>query len=226
MKWGKFVMAGAVISAAIGGFTLLRDTAPSPDGANAASAKELADVREEMARLRGQVSLSKTLLEARAGAAQTRANEATDESSDGSQGPEETLASRTPAPPGHPALAEIQETRLALFREEPVDTAWKQDAEVSARRQIVSGLPPEARAGNVECRSSMCRVEIVHQSADSYKAYVGKMLDNVEREWKGQVMGTIMEQRPNGSVVAEHYYVRPGSDPMTAVLAQHQADNE
>jgi len=224
MHAGLIGVATIVLGA--GGIFLARERAPQkPKPTASDSAAELSQVKEELAQLRNQVAVSNALVNGRMvpnpgtpeSQAQPLASASPPEANERPAGAKPT--------PNQPSVQEISDTRLQIFHNEPVDPVWQREAEVVAQRQM-TGLPAGATAGRLECRSSMCRVEVSYKDVESYKEYLKTSITNAERPWKGNVMGGLIERNANGSVRAEHYYVRPGSDPMAQVLAQYQAEHE
>jgi hypothetical protein len=228
MRQAGLIGAVTIVLGVSGAVFLVKGRAPQKPTATAVSPDELSQVKDEVARLRNQVALSNVLAPARNALLNPVVAQAEPEPPATSANAVEANdhVSRAQPAPNQPTMQEIQETRLEIFKNEPVDAAWRREAEVSAQRQVSTGLPADASAGPLECRSTMCRVEISYKDMDSYKEYVKKSIESADREWKGGVMGLVIERHDNGSVRAEHYYVRPGADPMAAVLAQYQAEHE
>lgn len=218
----------ATIVLAAGGIFLVGKRAPQkPKPTASASAAELSEVKEELAQLRSRVALSNVIANGQALAPSPGTAESQPPpSGSGSTAEENNRPAGAKPTPGQPSIQEISDTRLQVFNNEPIDAVWQREAEVVALRQISSGLPAGATAGRLECRSTMCRVEVSYKDVESYKEYLKTSITNADRPWKGGVMGGLIEKNADGSVRAEHYYVRPGSDPMAQVIAQYQSEHE
>jgi len=209
----------------VGGLYWAREHTPQKPPPKGVSEAEFSDVKVELSRLRNQVALSNALATTRPDLPSSAVTEPAPQPAAAAFDENNHPAGARPLPQ-QPSAQEIQETRLEIFKNEQIDRTWQHEAEVTAQREVMNGLPAGAQAGALECRSSMCRVEIAYKDMESYKEFLKKSIGNPEREWKGGVMGGIIERHDDGSVRAEHYYVRPGADPMAAVLAQYQAEHE
>lgn len=111
-----------------------------------------------------------------------------------------------PLPDGFEALEES-------FLTQPIDTAWSDDAVQLARRHVEQSLPEASRLEAVECRSSLCRVETSHESAEDYQAWVDQIvlqLEDSEATWNGAVAVQRQRSERAAEVWSVSYLARSG----------------
>jgi|GEM_PF-2023333 len=104
-------------------------------------------------------------------------------------------------------------TRLdARFFGEGVDRTWSHEATQRAER-LRTHLPQGARFLSMECRSSMCRLEMVHANLEAFQHFIRDGLINDATSWDGPFMAALKSPpgRP-GEVEAVAYLARPGAD--------------
>jgi len=98
------------------------------------------------------------------------------------------------------------------FAAQPVDRAWAPNATVEVHERLGTLVPPAASLGNADCRSSMCRVELVARDHAAMKQFVdGAFGVPAGSVWHGPMMA---EYPPPGSDGTAHvilYLGRAGS---------------
>ncbi|WP_163867181.1 hypothetical protein [Myxococcus eversor] len=97
----------------------------------------------------------------------------------------------------------------ARFFSEGVDPAWSRDA---ARRveRIGTHLPQGARIVALECRSSMCRLEMSHPSQNAFQHFIHAGLVDDAYAWDGPFMAAITGTPDQaGNVEAVAYLAKP-----------------
>lgn len=100
------------------------------------------------------------------------------------------------------------------FTAEPIDASWA----TSTRATLTDHLSALSRmsssaVGPVDCRSSICRVEVVHHDADGARRFADKAFtDPGERAWNGPVVIATPEIRGDGSVAMVMYLGREGTE--------------
>jgi|HubBroStandDraft_1064217.scaffolds.fasta_scaffold117426_3 hypothetical protein len=87
----------------------------------------------------------------------------------------------TQRPP--PTLAEVQNNVLAAYAKESIDTSWSRTAERKLQQSITRGLPDGSRLLSMECRSTMCLLQLQHP--DSKAAHT--LLHQGFKDWGGAV---------------------------------------
>ncbi|NMO13436.1 hypothetical protein HPC49_08745 [Pyxidicoccus fallax] len=94
------------------------------------------------------------------------------------------------AVPPEPTPEEVVARLDARFFGEEVDAAWSRDALPRAERLGVL-LPRGARVVSLECRSSMCRLEMSHPSLESFQGFVREALLGTGNPWDGAFMASL-----------------------------------
>ena len=137
--------------------------------------------------------------------------------------PEQRHESLPSEAPGNPAPETNREEIVSLldarFFSEAFDPAWGREAKHRAE-QLCSMLSAGARVVSLECRSSMCRMEMSHPSLESFQGFIRKGLLE-EDKWDGGFMAAIKSDPSQpGSVESVAYLARNGVDlASTSLLA-------
>ncbi|NOJ92066.1 hypothetical protein HMI51_03770 [Corallococcus coralloides] len=120
----------------------------------------------------------------------------------------EDMAAVHPEPTPDEAVARMD----ARFFGEGVDAAWSRDATRRAER-LGAVLPRGARIVSLECRSSMCRLQMSHPSQDAFQKFLREGLIDDADAWEGPFMAALTGApgRP-GEVEAVAYLARGGVD--------------
>ncbi len=79
------------------------------------------------------------------------------------------------------SVHEAQAQVAATFDVERLDWSWSAAAETSLRRAVETELPERSRLRQVECRSTMCRVDVEHAELDGHTALVRALI--ARRPW-------------------------------------------
>lgn len=131
--------------------------------------------------------------------------------------PEETADARpsgedTKAAPREVDPNEVVEKLDARFFSEALDPGWSGEARQRAQR--LGGLLPEgSRVVSLECRSSMCRLELSHPSLESFQGFVREGLMGTGNDWDGPFMAALTgDPKQPGGVQAVAYLARAGAD--------------
>lgn len=181
---------------------------PAPESA------ELKRLREQVRKLEASVASSERLareaqVTARAAQARAEAAPVPERLPEPPKQEEAPVAKAPAAAPAEPSPDEVIDQMDERFFLEEVDPAWSRDARHRVER--LGGLMPEgARIVAVECRSSMCRMEMSHPSLESFQGFVRKGLMGPESEWDGGLMAAVKGDpyRPGG-IQAVAYLGRP-----------------
>lgn len=193
-------------------------------------ATELRTLREQVRKLEGSVASSERLAreaQAIAQAAQAVSSQRGEEPSAPARSPEpsqQEQRAQSPAmeglevSPHEPSPQELVEQMDARFFSEGVDLDWSREARPRAERFGVT-LPEGARIVSLECRSSMCRVEMSHPSLESFQGFIHQSVLRGEHEWNGPVMAAIKsDPRQPGEIQAVAFLAREGIDLSPATL--------
>jgi hypothetical protein len=212
-------LIGATIAVVVGAVLLWRQSTQPPKGGESFIGEgAITDLREEVGRLRREMRASRAF----AGAA-TSAVSAEARARDLAYS-EDPPTEDSPAAVNRPVISkdEIRRRTWERFHDEAVDPSWSKTAEDTARRQLLRGLPKSSQILNVACHTTMCRGELVHKDLGTYQEYFMEMLQSTDRDWKGNVAGSLLQTREDGSVVVEAYFFRPGEDPVRDLLADDE----
>ncbi|NOK23699.1 hypothetical protein [Corallococcus carmarthensis] len=105
-----------------------------------------------------------------------------------------------PPPPIRPPPASFEQSRTRVFNAfaaEPVDGDWSARASKTLDEAFRAHLPTTSRVKSMECRATLCRVELVHRAQTDHGAF----LMNGLRTWPGSVFIANEAQEGNDYVV-------------------------
>ncbi|NOK39679.1 hypothetical protein D7W79_40845 [Corallococcus exercitus] len=91
-----------------------------------------------------------------------------------------------PPPPVRPPPPSFEQSRTRVFNAfaaEPVDGDWSARASRTLDDAFRAHLPATSRVKSLECRATLCRVELVHRAQTDHGAF----LMNGLRTWPGSV---------------------------------------
>jgi hypothetical protein len=99
----------------------------------------------------------------------------------------------------------------SVFAEEVLDRAWGQATEDALERSMVASLPSGSTTAGVECRSTLCRLQVRHTDAAAQLTYSNGLTAAGPLPWEGQVsVFTKPRQSENEPVEETFFFVRPG----------------
>ncbi|MHA7628305.1 hypothetical protein [Corallococcus sp. M7] len=102
-----------------------------------------------------------------------------------------------PPPPLRPPPASFEQSRTRVFdafAAEPVDGDWSAGASKTLDDAFRAHLPGTSRVKSLECRATLCRVELVHRAAADH----GTFLRNGLRTWPGSTfVASEVQQGPD-----------------------------
>jgi hypothetical protein len=99
------------------------------------------------------------------------------------------------------------------FAAEPVNHAWAMSTRQLLHDRLTALSRPLASSlRDVECHSSICRVEVVHRDADASRQFATKAFTDVQDQaWNGPVLIPPSQPGPDGSVTVVMYLGREES---------------
>lgn len=211
------ISIGIGISAlAVSGWLYHRtSTAPPVQDANSenhANPAELAQMRDEIARLRREQQDIRTFAQTMAAQASApREGSARPELAKGPAATEEasTKDPASSAKPG-PTVEEARDQLEHRFALESRDSSWSDSATSRISSFLNPGLPPNSRLLSLECRKSMCRAEITHESVEDHQKFLRESLLSPANTWDGPLMATLGDNSGRGGVVTLAFLARPG----------------
>ncbi|RKH12541.1 hypothetical protein D7Y13_31815 [Corallococcus praedator] len=92
-----------------------------------------------------------------------------------------------PPPPPRPPPPSFEQSRTRVFTafaEETVDNDWSGKASQTLNEAFRQHLPASSRVKSLDCRATLCRVELVHRTAADH----GALLMNGLRAWPGSIL--------------------------------------
>jgi hypothetical protein len=145
------------------------------------------------------------------------------------------LREAAPTPLSHGDAVEPAETRAARrarwkeaeraheaaveagFAAETVDRSWAGDARQDLRSRVAAVLPSPASLRDVDCRSTMCRVEMVCADTTELRSFFDNaFLRTKDRVWNGATFAMPPQPNPDGSLGVVLYLAREGTSLPTA----------
>jgi hypothetical protein len=116
-------------------------------------------------------------------------------------------------PPRRLEPAEVRDHYESAFVQQEEDRAWAPDASRNLSAALPKALPSGSSVSSVSCRSTMCRVEMVHASLDQYAEFTRHAFyDPASPVWTGPGFSTVLEEPgAGGKLVTVVFLARPGS---------------
>lgn len=182
---------------------------------------DLADQHRHEAQL-GQVradlsSLSTAVAQTQRSASQERAHAAHAPVVVAAPSIEAPLPKRAPSDPTpsgsadehRPDPAEVRVKIDAAFTREGVDPMWATQAQAMAQTRLAATLPETSTLRTIECHSSMCRFETIHEDADHVHQFVQRAFMNAETQiWNGGFFSTAVPEDGTDKLVIVSYLAR------------------
>lgn len=104
------------------------------------------------------------------------------------------------------------------FTAQAVDPAWATRAAVDIREHLGAlAVPPSSSLGNIDCRGSMCRVEMVSRDRELMKQVMDRAFGvTAQSPWNGPVMADYQPANSDGTAVVVLYLGRNGTSLFTS----------
>ncbi|WP_437677062.1 hypothetical protein [Sorangium sp. So ce131] len=118
--------------------------------------------------------------------------------------PERAAAVEPTAPEPEDQVAHVE----ALYSGEAVDRSWAASAEQRLDEGLRRYFGEGSRMVSVDCRTSLCKVNVFHQGLSEQTAFVEKAF-RANDYWPGARMAW-RQAHPDGSVTSELYFVKDG----------------
>jgi hypothetical protein len=107
-------------------------------------------------------------------------------------------------------IAAARRTRMqAHFADQPVDRSWASAAQYALQDDLGKVAADGIRLHRVECRSSLCRAELIATSRDTAIAFLQSWLH--QRTWTGPGFASHDDTNPDGSPRMIVFLGRPGT---------------
>ncbi len=125
-------------------------------------------------------------------------------------------APRTRLPEPEEMLAHLESS----FQTEPANSDWAAKAQREVRDNLSALLPPEAIVRSLDCRASLCRLEVTYTDEAQYRQVMGHP-GATSMLWKGASMTHIEKDPVRGGISAVSYLSHPErSLPLPPAAAQ------
>lgn len=97
----------------------------------------------------------------------------------------------------------------AAFFHEGLDREWAEPARRTLQEKTVSLLPVGSSIRSLECQSTLCRVELVHDTNESYRQFQRRHLQEGPL-WKGASVTRTEKGAREGEFLTVSYFAREG----------------
>jgi len=111
-------------------------------------------------------------------------------------------------------FAPISDMMEAAFVGEVADPSWARDAHKTVATAFTNELPDGSRIKSIDCRSTLCRIETIHDNHERATEFIGRVVaDPAKRPWNGSfAAGPIAENPAGGLVTLVTYLMREGAE--------------
>ena len=111
-----------------------------------------------------------------------------------------------PAPPAI-TFEESRDRVHQAYEEEPIDSDWSSRAAAELDGSIRQNLPEGSRLRSLDCRSTMCQLELAHRDVEAHN----RLLMNGFHDWRGALF--VADETPeNGEYLVTLFAAREGSE--------------
>ena len=120
---------------------------------------------------------------------------------------------RSEADPAPAAMTEAQmnETAERRFDKQTYDAGWARDAQDRLQKKIGAQLPEKSKLLRVECRETLCRVDMEFADQDALRNGLNGLLLGRVVVWDGPVLNYVLSTSADGTCVSRSFFGRPGS---------------
>lgn len=116
----------------------------------------------------------------------------------------EADAAAAPASP-----AELREHLDASFDQQAADATWSGPARLQITQKLAALMPPSSTMKAVECRATMCRLEMVYDDLAQYQAFMSRLSPEA-LPWNGTLFATPLGDPAVGPVTFVAFLSRDG----------------
>lgn len=110
----------------------------------------------------------------------------------------EPAAARPPVIP-RATEAELVANVERRFQREPVDAAFSADTRRLVEQELVAQLPDRRNLRAVECRGTLCRIDLEFQDASEQERYLAGKFD-IASMWKGPYLSLPQAEEGDGAI--------------------------
>jgi hypothetical protein len=103
----------------------------------------------------------------------------------------------------------------AAFAEEGTDDRWASATRLHLTERLKAALPTPASLRQIECRSSMCRVEIVQSDKEALRRFANTFFtDPAGPAWDGGAYVTYPQGMPEHDIPVVMFLTKKGTSPL------------
>jgi hypothetical protein len=105
---------------------------------------------------------------------------------------EEPATAATSGPPARPPTIDAPTLRAHLdtrFERQFADAGWSATARVQLEQRLASLMPPQSTLKSVECKETMCRIEMVYGDLAQYQAFMRQLTPDA-LPWNGTLFSS------------------------------------
>jgi hypothetical protein len=121
--------------------------------------------------------------------------------------PEPDPAEAAPTPSA--SATALREHLDASFDQQAADAAWSGSARLEITRKFAALMPPTSTMKSVECRATMCRLEMVYDDLAQYQAFMSRLSPDA-LPWNGSLFSTPVGDPSVGPVTFVAFLSRDG----------------
>lgn len=112
----------------------------------------------------------------------------------------------------HLKIAHMRNQLEAIFSREPIDADWTERTRQLVRGHVGDVIPEGSSPLSIECRRSVCRIEVAHKDAADSKRFVDQAFrDRRTRLWKEPYFSAVRADSTDDKVVTISYVARDGA---------------
>ena len=98
------------------------------------------------------------------------------------------------------------------FSSQAPDASWAENARDEIEAIVQPLTNQDTRLLSVDCRTTLCRVELVHSDVNAFHALAMATLNGGVRGWKGAVSGALLRTEADGSARSVMYLAKQGTE--------------
>lgn len=114
--------------------------------------------------------------------------------------------------PGKPQTIDPATLRTHLderFERQADDSAWSAQARELVETKLATAMPPSSVLKSVDCRETMCRIEMIYDDLTQYHAFVRRMTPDA-LPWNGTLFSTPLDDPSRGPITFVAFLSREG----------------
>ncbi len=107
--------------------------------------------------------------------------------------------------------AQMNETAERRFDKQTYDAGWAHDAQGRIQKNIGAQLPEKSKLLRVECRETLCRVDMEFADLDALRKGLNGMLLSRVPVWDGPTLNYVLSTSADGKCVSRSFFGQLGS---------------